>query len=337
MGFSLLKKNTNVEEEDDTGDVLQGYDRLGEDEIKRLQLKLARALVIFVELLHLLIARNRDLLLDVIQERKKGDSGASQHSYSRSFTLSDNGGAGVRVYSRKRSAGISHDSTSSQDGRSKGEESARPTTGIPTTQAHSRTMSANGDDYTVASVASGINDKSEKVRTDSAIAVQSELQRGFISLSKALQPMILGIMGSTETPRWLKSCCQENYFSAYTYRQTKIREFFYLFQMYCATIFALSASRRLLNLVFSSAFAFLVSHAAIGEELEFFPGDDMQHHALPIDKITGGYTKSQQGSVDGTIPPNSPGGSIDSASHVSEGSTAGHSLKSLRSSKSTSK
>jgi hypothetical protein len=36
--------------------------------------------------------------------------------------------------------------------------------------------------------------------------------------------MILGIMGS-ETPRWLKLCCQENYFSAYSYRQTKIREY----------------------------------------------------------------------------------------------------------------
>lgn len=334
MGFSLLKKSTNVEEEDDTGDVLQGYDRLGDDEVRRLQLKLARALVIFVELLHLLIARNRDLLLDVIQERKKGDSGASQHSYSRSFTLSDNGGGGGRVYSRKRSVGVSHDSTSSQDGRSKGEETARPTSGNPT-HPHVRTMSANGDDYTVASAASGINDKSEKVRTDSAIAVQSELQRGFISLSKALHPMILGVMGSTETPRWLKSCCQENYFSAYTYRQTKIREFFEIsnalrnfFCFVCKSSFSQGC--------FFPIFLFLLSHAAIGEELEFFPGDDMQHHALPIDKITGGYTKSQ-GSVDGTIPPNSPGGSLDSASHVSEGSTAGHSLKSLRSSKSTSK
>ena len=41
MGQYLLKKNTNFEEDDDV-DVLQSYDRLADDEVKRLQLKLAR-------------------------------------------------------------------------------------------------------------------------------------------------------------------------------------------------------------------------------------------------------------------------------------------------------
>ena len=33
--------------------------------------------------------------------------------------------------------------------------------------------------------------------------------------------MIHGIM-EKNTPRWLKDCCKDNYFSAYTYRQAKI-------------------------------------------------------------------------------------------------------------------
>ena len=85
MGMYLLKKNTNVEEEEDM-DVLHSYDRLGEDEVAKLQLKLSRSLIIFMELLHLLIARNQDLLLNVIQERKKGDS---HHSHTRSLSRGD--------------------------------------------------------------------------------------------------------------------------------------------------------------------------------------------------------------------------------------------------------
>ena len=217
MGVFLLKKNTNVEEEDD-GDALQSYDRLGEDEVKKLQLKLARSIVVFVELLHLLIARNRDLLLDVIQERKKGES-EPQHAYTRSLTRGEFYGGTLgsdRSFpTRQRSLGP-YDSLSSQDGKSKGEEGS-------TARSHVRNRSDKSDnDGSGNSMASSVI---EKARTDSAIAVQSELQRSFISLAKVLHPMILGIMG-TETPRWLKQSCQDNYFSAYTYRQTKIRKCF---------------------------------------------------------------------------------------------------------------
>ena len=50
---------------------LESYDRLSDNEIEKLQLKLARLVVVFFELLHLLITRNRQRLLDVMQERKK--------------------------------------------------------------------------------------------------------------------------------------------------------------------------------------------------------------------------------------------------------------------------
>ena len=224
MGQALLQKNTNVSEVDDFGDPLHSYDRLSDEDVKKLQLKLARSLVVFMELLHLLIARNRDLLLDVIQERKKLEPGGSSayHTYTRSltreFVSAANSEATPRSFARKRSIGpASYDSASSQDGgRSRGEESAR------SHPLHLRSRSASGDDYGTGSGSTAGH--TEKVRTDSAIAVQSELQRAFISLAKALHTMILGIMGTSETPRWLKLCCQENYFSAYTYRQTKIRK-----------------------------------------------------------------------------------------------------------------
>ena len=219
MGQYLLKKNTNVEEEED-GDGLQSYDRLGEDEVKKLQLRLARSLVVFMELIHLLIARNRDLLLDVIQERKKGEMG-TQHSHTRSLTRGEisvgtiaSDSRSNRSFPARQSSLGAHDSTSSQDGRSRDDPSSR---------LHSRIKSLGSEEYVAPSIAPAVSG-SDRQRTDNAIAIQSELQRVFIGLSKDLHPMILGIMGR-ESPEWLKRCCQENYFSSYAYRKAKIRKF----------------------------------------------------------------------------------------------------------------
>lgn len=222
MGLYLLKKNTNFEEEEE-GDALQSYDRLAEDEVKKLQLRLARSLVVFVELLHLIIARNRELLLEVIQERKRGDSG-SRHGHSASLSRGDlslSDARSNRSVATRQSSQNANDSLS--DFKPRGDESNR--------SYHRRKGSSsqgpgslpnNNDDYSVGSIFA-----SEKARTDSAIGIQSELQRAFISLSKELHPKILGITGA-ETPRWLKQCTQDNYFSAYTYRNVKIRKCFTL-------------------------------------------------------------------------------------------------------------
>jgi hypothetical protein len=158
----------------------------------------------------------------VIQERKKGESGPS-HSYSRSltrgefsFATANSDARSARSFPARQGSMGAHDSLSSQDGKSREDSSIR--------SSHKRNNTAHsGADESISSSQHG-GAGSERLRTDSAIGIQSELQRAFISLSKDLYPMILGIIGS-ETPRWLKLCCQENYFSAYSYRQTKIREY----------------------------------------------------------------------------------------------------------------
>ena len=58
-------------------------------------------------------------------------------------------------------------------------------------------------------------------RTDSAIAVQSELQRTFIGLARTIYPLVYSTIRA-ETPRWLKLACHDGYFSSGTYRQTRI-------------------------------------------------------------------------------------------------------------------
>ena len=71
----VLQKVSGEDEKNPMSDfALDSYDRLSDGEIGKLQLKLARLIVVFFELLHLLITRNRQRLLDVMQERKKTET-----------------------------------------------------------------------------------------------------------------------------------------------------------------------------------------------------------------------------------------------------------------------
>merc|ERR1711862_146561 len=127
--------------------------------VNKNQSKLARGVVIFMELLHILLVRNRDTLLSVVQLRRTIKETSSSKSH-----VSDS---------------VTKEDRSSLSGR--------------------KTMN----------------------RTDAAIAVQSELQRSFITLAKTLYPLITDTIRG-ETPRWLKLACHDGYFSSGTYRQTRI-------------------------------------------------------------------------------------------------------------------
>ena len=239
MGVSLLRKNENVEEDDD--DVLQSYDRLGEDEVQNFQLKLARALVVFMELLHLLISRNRDLLLDVIQSRKKSEIGSllpgSKHARDvslGSYPTVNKSGVGRSISTpgpytpsadrsrhggdhQRRSSVSVEVASSSTDGRSREDGRSRDDVSLKSRKF--------GEDYSANTMTSLKDSGNDRARTDSAIGIQRELQLAFINIAKELHPMVHGIMQS-DTPRWLKQSCQDNYFSQYTYRQAKIRKFY---------------------------------------------------------------------------------------------------------------
>ena len=234
MGLSLLRKNTKLEEDDE--DVLtQSFDRLGEDEVEKFQLKLARSLVVFMELLHLLIARNRDLLLDVIQSRKKNEIGSlfPSSKHNRDMSLGSYQSSN-KVGGREISSAASHAPTSDTSRHGNDHQrrlsvpieiSSSSTEGRPRDDASPKSRNIS-EDYNANTGTSGsLKDYgSERTRTDSAIGLQRELQLAFINIVKDLFPMIHGIM-ENDTPRWLKQCCQDSYFSSYTYRQAKIRKF----------------------------------------------------------------------------------------------------------------
>jgi hypothetical protein len=331
MGLYLLKKNTNFEEEEE-GDALQSYDRLSEDEVKRLQLRLARSLVVFMELLHLMITRNREMLLDVIQDRKR-DETSSRHSHSTSLvSLSD-----VR----------SMRSTVTRQGSMNGNESraescSEKEVGRPLHWRKGSSFSLANDDGSVASAFT-----TEKARTDSAIGIQSELQRAFIALCKEIHPRILGVMGS-ETPRWVKLCAQDNYFSAYIYRSVKVGTLHGLIRYpFCRSggLIRYLFCRSGLNLLLlpPPAAAALLSrgkHKAMEEELAFDGFDAQDDGDDSGDKRAGSSGGRSHSSHDGisyhgrsasvTRAPGSPGGSLGSESFASQSSDAGRSHQSSK-------
>ena len=179
---------------------------MSEEEIEKVQTKLARIIVTFLELLHLLIAKNRHVILAAVQARKRrGADGVSTAS-----------GSGSR-------AGIYNSPLKYEEGQDSDISSLSQ-------------LKLGGDTILGKSITttktSGSHKANASDRTDAAIGVQSELQRGFISLIRALSPNLLDTI-NTEVPRWMRQCCQENYFSSGLYRQADIREFF-CFSLHCS-------------------------------------------------------------------------------------------------------
>mmetsp|Transcript_5966 Transcript_5966/g.9423 ORF Transcript_5966/g.9423 Transcript_5966/m.9423 type:complete len:3872 (+) Transcript_5966:128-11743(+) len=233
MGIILLKNHRYVVEEGEGEYGAADSKRISEDEVRRLQVKLARCLVVFIELLHLLISRNRDLLLAVVEARKTANnigtaSSSRPGSSARDNSVGSPGGLRKPRYSSIATAAHTRTSSnpthirnpSSASYISNSNNSMEPPKRVYHSREGSRSIETPGrarpSGGASIGTASHANDK-----TDSAIAVQSELQRAFISMSKALYPNILRILES-ETPRWLRQCSQDNYFSSYTYRQTSI-------------------------------------------------------------------------------------------------------------------
>jgi hypothetical protein len=206
MGLVLLRQDAYIAEQNDGGyGMIADYARLPDAEVIKLQLKLARVILVFMEILHLLISRNRDLLLEVMEARRRGEqlsmSGLHRHHHSIGPSTSDN-------LSRQRG------------------HARRPSNGSGVTghisSAETDFSHRRGDDGSAA--ASQFNSAYANEQTDKAIAVQSELQRSFIKLARDLSGTLTLVL-EDETPRWLKEVVRENYFTAATYKHAKIRQY----------------------------------------------------------------------------------------------------------------
>ena len=232
MGLALLRNNSDPKEGEKRNEFALDFDRLSDRETKMLQTKMARLVVVFLELLHILIARNRDMLLEVIKERNRAGETSSHRGGPGSSVAASRPSSVMGTFSthtnesghrhaqslsssnlreRHTSVNIAH-----RRGYSTPTEAAKSEGGGRTSRPHHIRAQSSVDEHSVRSTHSGTG-----LRTDSAIAVQSELQRAFINLTKTLYPKIQTILLS-ETPRWLKQCSQENYFSMGYYRHTKI-------------------------------------------------------------------------------------------------------------------
>jgi hypothetical protein len=195
------------------------YESLDEVEIERVQTKLARMIITFLELLHLLIARNRDVLLTVVQARKRRGGGDTP-SVASCFDH-DGYTSRQRTNSQSFSPVREHGELGTIDNEQ----------GYYLHERHSSEIvgrsiiTENTEMHMNHCPSSNVSD-----RTDSAIGVQSELQRGLISLVKTLSPLLLDTLNN-EVPRWMLRCCQENYFSSGLYRTADIRKSFSLLRL----------------------------------------------------------------------------------------------------------
>ena len=192
----MLNSKGNDADQDDSSDesITMYYEKLTPEEIEIHQKKLARAITIFMELLHVLVGRNRDLLLTALDYRKRRDLSSNE-------SCSDRGNHPVVPPSPGQTSTTS-------DGR---------------LYFHEDTYHGRGyDDGNSSSLGYGGTSASSTVdRTDKAMAIQRELQRAFISMCKVLQPIISRTIHN-ECPRWMKMSCQDNYFSGGFYRQARI-------------------------------------------------------------------------------------------------------------------
>ncbi len=180
IGITML-----VRKESDSRKTFSLYERLSTEEVSLNLMKLARAIIIFMELLHVLIGRNRDILLSINESRKRRET-------------SSLGSNSVR-------GGIQY--------------------GMPPSPGHSSFFDDGFNrtyDDTGSTLGGGsVSRNSVMDRTDKAMAIQRELQLSFVKITKALHPVILETIRD-ETPKWMRLCCQDNYFSSGIYKQTRI-------------------------------------------------------------------------------------------------------------------
>merc|ERR1740139_2483 len=158
--------------------------RLGEEEVIVLRKQLARGLIMFMELLHILILRNRELLAAAKRAKRHLKNLSPSNECPSVFS----------------------------DGSENITDS--PTSRYSSYRYSSYDASSVDDNM---SVLTGMAAKKKKGPDSNA--ANRELEMNFTSTAKILDPLIDGIL-QNETPQWLKFCCKNNYFKSKAYRTT---------------------------------------------------------------------------------------------------------------------
>jgi len=215
IGITFLAANAQQEESSAEAGMYSPYEALNVEEIEVAQTKLGRMIVTFLELLHLLIARNRDVLLTTVQSRKRRAGDASSVA-SGSVYGSVHGSIHGGYATTPRAAG-SHSFSPMK--RLNGDRNTNDN-GLDYSTFDRTGNEIVGRSIIADTIHSQVSNNCD--RTENAIGVQSELQRGLVSLVKALSHNLLDTL-SNEIPRWMRSCCQDsNYFSTGQYRKADI-------------------------------------------------------------------------------------------------------------------
>jgi len=221
----LSNKELRNEETNESASV---YDSLSAAEVSKNEIRLARSIVALMELLHLLICRNRDLLLSVLKARKNAKDGSSVCS------ISLNGGSmygGSMCPSRSTAYrnnihAINEGYVSDDVDRDRrygntlaGKSPSRSF--YDTIASHDSEMYRTYDDMHNPVMNSAASIGSQSDRTIDACSIQRELQRAFTSMAKSLYPVLVKTI-KNETPRWIKTCWQDcKYYSSGIYRRTR--------------------------------------------------------------------------------------------------------------------
>ena len=199
---------------------------LNEEEIVQLKCQLSRGIVMFLELLHTLLVKNRELLLDWVAQRKlrAEEDRDTFNSNSNHRSFSHNFGQGIMPkfsasHMHRSHHGSHHSGTYSGTHGTLGSTSSKRS--MDEAEANNcnpgeEDMENRGEDGTGrVTLAPG-----EQLK--SAIGVQSELQRSFSSTTRALYPLLTSWLGEEEVPSWIAMSSADGYFASSSYASVQM-------------------------------------------------------------------------------------------------------------------
>ena len=209
---------------------------LNEEQIVELKCQLSRGIVMFLELLHTLLIKNRELLLQWVAQRKLHEEQEDRDTFNSNHrSFSHNFGHGIMPkfsashthrgsnYGSHHGShhGSYHSGTYSYSGNLGTQESTSSKRSVDEVEANNSNHSEEdvenrGEEGTSrATLAPG-----EQLK--SAIGVQSELQRSFSSTTRALYPLLTSWLGEEEVPSWIAMSSAEGYFASSSYASVQM-------------------------------------------------------------------------------------------------------------------